>query len=182
MTRKRTTKPKPLSLRAYAKRKGVSPEAVSKAITSGRLKESVVRVRDQPKIADPELADREWEANTQPRVDHQRAPVPPADGPVGDVPDYFDSRAKREAAAARREFALADLAEIEVAERREELVPVEDVESRLVAVFSQCRNKLLGVPSRARQQDPGLTMPQIALFESLIREALEDLTVEGGDA
>ena len=202
---KKRTKQKPIALAAYARHRkelglvGGTPAAVSKAVFDGRLKKSVVRVGGKKKIVDADLADQEWEANTQSRIDH--APrVPAGDAarrsggpgdPTGElaqamvealIPDYFESRAKKEAAGARREAALADLAEIEVAERREELVPVEDVESRLVAVFSQCRNKLLGVPSRARQQDPALSMPQIALFESLIREALEDLTVDGGGA
>lgn len=40
---------------------GCSKAAVSKAIKAGRLAKSVVRDhRGQPKIADPELADREW--------------------------------------------------------------------------------------------------------------------------
>src|SRR5689334_21046405 len=58
--------PEPMSLRAYALRRGVSPEAVSRAIRSGRLRDSVVTVGRSPKIADPELADREWAANTDP--------------------------------------------------------------------------------------------------------------------
>jgi hypothetical protein len=55
----------PLSLRAYARRRGVSPEAVSRAIERGRLRESVVRVGGAPKVANPELADREWARNTE---------------------------------------------------------------------------------------------------------------------
>jgi hypothetical protein len=61
---------KPLSLRAYAKRRNCSHVAVRNAIKAGRLVKSVVDVDGQPKIADPELADREWKANT----DLSRAP------------------------------------------------------------------------------------------------------------
>jgi hypothetical protein len=60
-----------MSLRAYARRRaelglaGVSTVAVSKAIKGGRLKASVIRdARGQPKIADPVLADREWNSRT----------------------------------------------------------------------------------------------------------------------
>lgn len=60
--------PAPISLREYARHRaargfvGTSAAAVSKAVASGRLVKSVVRDhRGQPKIADPELADREWE-------------------------------------------------------------------------------------------------------------------------
>jgi hypothetical protein len=76
---------------------------------------------------------------------------------------------------ARREAAEAALAEIELAEKRRELVLAKDVESRLVNVFAQCKTKLLGVPARCRQRDPGLTGPQIELIESLVREACDDL-------
>lgn len=55
----------PLTLGAYAKRRGCSKNAVSKAIKSGRLKLSVVfNASGQPKIADAHLADREWTQNT----------------------------------------------------------------------------------------------------------------------
>src|SRR5690606_425861 len=99
----------PMTCRAYAKRRGGSAEAVSKAISSGRLRESVTMIGGAPKIIDPDLADAEWEANTQPRSDLPRAQQSLPDG----VPDYNVSRALREAAAARRESALADMAEIE---------------------------------------------------------------------
>lgn len=57
-----------MSQRAYAKRRGVSQAAVSRAVQSGRLKASVAPGGG---IADPDLADREWDANT----DTSRAPV-----------------------------------------------------------------------------------------------------------
>lgn len=61
----------PLSLRDYAAHRGVSHVAVSKAIAAGRLAESVVYVqrgkKRSPKIADVELADREWDSNTDTR-------------------------------------------------------------------------------------------------------------------
>jgi hypothetical protein len=59
-----------VSLRAYAKRRGVSANAVSRAVRTGRLRASVVQTDDGPKIVDVELADREWAANT----DLSRAP------------------------------------------------------------------------------------------------------------
>jgi hypothetical protein len=53
-----------ISCRAFSRRIGVSPEAVSKAIERGRLKESVGRDDDgKPYIKDPDLAEREWNQN-----------------------------------------------------------------------------------------------------------------------
>ena len=65
----------PLTLTAYAALRGCSVKSVSRAIATGRLVASVGRTdRNQPVILDPELADREWAANTRQRADGQ-APV-----------------------------------------------------------------------------------------------------------
>lgn len=58
----------PMSQREYAKRRGVSQAAVSRAIKAGRLRASVA---PGGRIADPELADREWNEHT----DLTRAPL-----------------------------------------------------------------------------------------------------------
>jgi hypothetical protein len=53
-----------MSCRAFSRRIGVSPEAVSKAVERGRLKNSVGRDDDgRPYIKDPVLAEREWHEN-----------------------------------------------------------------------------------------------------------------------
>src|SRR5262245_29320076 len=147
--RSRTKKPKPISLRAYAEQRGVSPEAVSKAVAAHRLRDSVVTVDGEPKIADPELADREWEANTRPRADRPVAAAPdaprqPAPELPADVPDYMESRARREAAAARREAAQADLAELDVDERRGELVSAAEARQDVIDMFATVKTRILG--------------------------------------
>ena len=48
------------SLRAYAARLGISHSTVAKAVKIGRLRESIAVVNGRPKIADVEIADREW--------------------------------------------------------------------------------------------------------------------------
>ncbi len=176
-----------LSQRAYAKHRGCRLSAVQRAIKDGRLSKSLGRNGDGPwQIIDAALADAEWAATTKdnrvplavqlerehPRVPHAPAPFPLGDGEDGEpIPD-------RAVSAARREAAEAALAEIELAEKRTELVPAKDVEARLVNEHTRAKTKLLGVPSRARQQDPTLTPEHLALFEALIREALEDLALE----
>jgi hypothetical protein len=178
-------KPKPMSLRAYAERRGVSTVAVSKAITAGRLRDSVVTIDGQPKISDAELADREWQANTRMRVEqppphqHERPAVDePAVTPT-DVPDYNVSRALREAAAARREAAQADLAEIEVAQRRGELVLVDQARADVIDKFTTVKTRLLGVPSRIAQRFPRFALELVPVLDDLLREALEELAIDG---
>lgn len=169
------SKSKALSLRAYARHRkaaglaGGTLKAVQVAMTSGRLSKSLTKDRKQ--IASAVLADAEWDATTH--VDRIPITGPTAAGTP--PPDLLESRARREAAEAA-------LAEIELAEKRAELLPAADVESRLVNVFAGCKTKLLGVPARARQRDPALTAAQIALIEELLREALEDLASAAGPA
>ena len=71
----------PMSVAAYARRRGMSHKAVQKAIEDGRIERALVIVGGKPKIADAALADREWRENTRPRIDHaelyeERAPGP----------------------------------------------------------------------------------------------------------
>ena len=55
-----------MSVRAYAKHRGVRHSAVQRAIEVGRLSRSVVRdAKGRPSITDVAEADREWEARTQ---------------------------------------------------------------------------------------------------------------------
>jgi hypothetical protein len=54
-----------MSVRAYAKHRGIRHSAVQRAIETGRLSESVVRnLKGRPAISDATVADREWEATT----------------------------------------------------------------------------------------------------------------------
>ncbi len=197
----------PMSLSEYARRRGVSVEAVSKAVKAGRLRGSIVTVDGKPKIADAELADHEWEANTRPRIDHpppRPAPPPPAkepkkrrrsnaadepeaepDGDESDddglpegVPRYDVSRAIREHHAARREGALADVAEIERDKIRDELVPVDEARAYMEDKFTVVKTRLLGVPSRVAQQLPELASQVEPVVDKLIREVLEELAAE----
>lgn len=191
----------PLSLTAYAKRRGVSAVAVSKAVAAGRLSASVVRdERGAPKIGDVDLADREWSANTRTRIDHpppapvrtpdaqrrrpQAAPEPssaldPYRVGLDDVPDYNTSRAKREAAAARRESATADLTELDLAERRGELVGAGAARAEVIERFTIVKTRILGVPTRVAQRLPHVAVEVVPVLDELLREALEELADDG---
>ena len=168
-----------MSLASYAKRRGVSTAAVSKAVATGRLTDSVVRdPLGAPKIGDPDLADIEWCANTRPRSDHpSTAPVRPADR---DVPDYMVSRARREAAAARREVAQAEMAEIELAERKASLVPIADARANMIDKFTLVKTRILGVPARVAQRMPHVAAEAVPVIDELLREALEELAAQDG--
>lgn len=171
--------PAPLSLRAYARHRGVSPEAVSKAVQVGRLRASVTRVRGAPKIRDAELADREWAATTDltratadiaRRGERPASPAPSAGGEASAGEDLVLSEE-----LAREKYWKANIAELEFRERKGELVEAKDVAKKLADIFAICRGKLLGIPTRLRQSLPHLSVQDVAKAEELLREALEDL-------
>jgi hypothetical protein len=149
---------------------GGSQSAVNRAIQSGRLTASVTKDAAGRTRIDPAKADREWAATTRSEYVPQTGPTSPA-GASESTPELAESRARHEAAKAA-------LAELELQEREGGLVSAAEVKAGMVGVFTRAKTKLLGIPSRARQQDPALTQAQLALLEGLIREALEDLAAE----
>lgn len=196
-----------MTLTAYAARRGVSPKAVSKAIASGRLSASVTRDQHgQPKIADADLADREWAANTRARADYaapkkaaraepEPEPEPtPADetatpdpaprarakpsssGAVSpELAGYYAHRSARESAAARMAAVQAELAELELAERRGQMIPKVTARLDVMGQYTIVKTKLLGVPRRVAQRVPQIAAEVILVIDELVREALEEL-------
>jgi hypothetical protein len=174
-----------MSMRAYGKRRGVSHVAVQRAVKLGRLRASIVRDAEGRflGIRDPELADREWAANTDYTDAPQLSPAPPApvhrvqvDAPPSDSED--DGSLLH--ATRREKMAKAKLAELKLAQESGELVPVRDVERKVRDEYAAVKVRLLGIPSRARQALPHLSLADIAAIEALVREALEELA--GGAA
>ena len=149
-----------LSLRGYARHRGVSLKAVQKAIQSGRI-----RTTQDGKI-DTEQADADWERNTGPKARHtiafpspppraaaQPAPEPPRPdlGAVGGL-DYARARAVRE-------NYLARLAKIEYEERLGKLVSRDEMQVAAFNRFRTFRDGMLNIPDRvaavlAAENDP----------------------------
>ena len=132
-----------LSLRAYAKHRGVSLAAVQKAIRSGRI------ATTSDGMIDSDQADAEWKAKTRPgqrRAERaaKTASVPePQRGEMAGVAglDYFRARAIRE-------NYLARLAKIEFEEKTAKLISRDEVQ---VAAFTKARtvrDNLLNIPDR----------------------------------
>lgn len=69
----------------------------------------------------------------------------------------------------------ANLKELKYREAAKELISRASVVSQLKDVFTEVRTKLLGVPSRAKQSMPELSIDQVTKLDELIREALTEL-------
>lgn len=76
---------------------------------------------------------------------------------------------------ARRDHAQAELHELKLAERRNQLVSARDVELRWSARVVEARTHLLALPSRLKGRRPDLSAADLAAIDTLIREALEEL-------
>lgn len=148
-----------VSLREYARRRGVSAMAVSKAAKAGRITLVDGKV-------DPSTADRDWPANTNPgqmAVNSQASAMqsPPAaaeEVPEGDdegtqngraggdkkpstTAQYGQARAIREGYAARR-------AKIDYEKEIGQLVDVDSVRALAFKVARTARDSLLSMPDR----------------------------------
>ena len=133
-----------MSPREYAEHRGVTKRAVNLAIKQGRCPAVDGRI-------DPVAADAAWDRHTDPsrgRSSNRAAGMKPAPEAAGrttiapiDLRTPSDQPAPFLESRARREAALAQLEELNLAERRGELVSVEDVvaewENRLVYARTQ---------------------------------------------
>jgi hypothetical protein len=166
-----------MSLGAYARHRaaeglpGATLKAVQVAIRDGRLATSLTA--GGQKIRSAAAADAEWLANT--KSDYVPLTGRTAPKGKGRAAKTADPPADLATSRARKEAALAALAEIELDEKRGKLIPARDVEARLADVFLNARTRLLGIPARAREADPTLSATQLQLVEDLVREALEEL-------
>ena len=171
-----------MSQSAYAKRRGVSKMAVSNAIATGRLVKCVVLDEyGTGKIGNPDMADQEWDANT----DLTKAPAYVKDRAVARGP----GRPTAEQAATPDALTAAEAAvrvkhwdamhrELDFKKAAGELTMTADVAQATLDVFSEVKTKILGVVHLLRQRDPTISPDQIALVTLLLREALAALSGE----
>lgn len=155
-----------ISQREYARRRGVSPNAVNKAVKAGRI--SLVNGK-----IDPYQADRDWIRTTdqsrprnritgRPKASREStAPSTPMDldgqgekddGSNGSRPNYAIARAKREEAQAQ-------LAELELEHRRGELLRVKEVRAAAYTTARQARDQLIALPDRVSAILAGVADP-----------------------
>ena len=134
-----------LSLRGYAKHRGMSLKAVQKAIQSERI-----RTTADGKI-DPAQADADWERNTGPKAQktnarssppaRQATTAVPAPEPMAGGLDYARARAVRE-------NYLARLAKIEFEERSGKLISRDEVQVAAFNRFRTFRDGMLNISDR----------------------------------
>ena len=176
-----------MSLRAYARHRGVALSAVQKAIASGRI-------HPEPDGSiDPIKADAQWDRHTRtaqpttPRVTTTRPPpaFQPAAQPAAPPPmpqasddargvDYHKARAVRETYSAR-------LAKLEFEERTGKLISKDEVDIKYFQLARQLRDRMQQIPRKVAPEIVALVVadPDVRgvtdILDVAIREALEDL-------
>ena len=175
--------PMSMSLRAYARHRGVALSAVQKAIASGRI-------HPEPDGSiDPIKADAQWDRHTRtaqpttPRVTTARPP--PVSQPAAPPPmpqasddargvDYHKARAVRETYSAR-------LAKLEFEERTGKLISKDEVDIKYFQLARQLRDRMQQIPRKVAPEIVALVVadPDVRgvtdILDVAIREALEDL-------
>lgn len=75
--------------------------------------------------------------------------------------------------------AKAQIAVLELNERRGKLVNAEAIRIRLTTMITTARAKMLGIPTKAKGRIPTLTVHDIETLEELIVDALTELATDG---
>lgn len=176
-----------LSTEEYAARRGISPRAVRKAITSERLFRCLHRQGKNWKI-DPDMADEEWEKNTTNKVN---TPIVPLDSPSrkrkDEQPATLDRRPTQAEAQATRTAIQAKLLGLEYMRRQGELVRRDAVKKGWFEANRRARDKFRRLPMQVigevARVAGGLTLEQrtelLILWEQQIAEILN--SVAGDD-
>ena len=156
-----------MSLRAYAKHRGVSLSAVQKAIRAGRVSKT-----PDGKI-DPVKADAEWKRNTTPPIRQTIRSAPPI---TTDTSGPTASPAIFAVARGVREQYLARLTKIEYEERVGKLISSDEVRVAAFNRFRVFRDAMLNMPDRigavlAAESDPAKVH---SILASEIRNALNE--------
>ncbi len=190
-----------VSIRGYAKLRGVGESTVRAAIKRGALKKAIT----PEKKIDAEIADKEWpfdKSNAlvtkvsqkkllKKAMANARATKLPTDedfgaeegktiDPVADGTSELDElRGGYFKSRATKEDVNAQLLEIKLQKEKGSLVSVDAVTKSWVNIANTIRTKVLGIPSKAKQRILNFTHEHYEVLDQIVREALEDLSDEG---
>ncbi len=154
-----------------AKIKNVSKSAVSQRKAKGIFKQALVKTEDGKDFLDKDLALQAWDGvyiaptNTKKEL-KEKIDSLPADS----IPDFAESKAKRE-------FYLAELAKLDVEEKKKQLVSVDEIKKSSFAKARSIREALTNLADRLSHQLAGEDDATVIhnLLSTEHREALENL-------
>lgn len=166
-----------LSIRAYARHRGITDKAVRKAIQSGRIRTLADGTIDVAQ------ADLDWHANTDPAKQRKTINDPEAFHSVramlrenGRNPSGLTTF---EQARTAHEIAKAHLARLQLQEKKESLINKDKVKAQVFRLGRQVRDAWVNWPSRiSAQMASELKVDEHAMhtiLERYVREHLDEL-------
>lgn len=152
----------------FSRIRGVTRAAVTIAIKKG-----IIEQEPDGKLI-LEKASLQWDANTDPTKKRNYTNKENRPDPNKAQEDWNVSRA-------RRESALATLAELELAEKQESVLNAEETETTIIELCRTTRDRILGIPKRVAPMVAGLDDERkiARLIHDELETALKGLTVEG---
>ena len=159
-----------LTVAQYARRNGLTADAVYKQIRQGRLPEAFRDSDGKYRIPRTALGDRALpldESSDEPELDATPEDALDSDTFADPIPDIEISK------AAERYY-RAKLAETEYLEKADKLVPLEGIEDHYANHVAEVKTKIRGIASRLKTR-LRLTEAQHELVRELIDEALMGL-------
>ena len=160
-----------ISLAGKATLQNVSRAAVTKKIKSGKLEGAVVNHNGR-KLVNKDEAIRLWDrADTRVVTTVKKELKQKIDNLSADeIPDFAESKAKRE-------FYLAELAKLDVEEKKKQLVSVDEIKKSSFAKARSIREALTNLADRLSHQLAGEDDATVIhnLLSTEHREALENL-------
>jgi len=159
-----------------------SRQNLEKLCDRGALLGSPCILRPRPLLVDADTLVAEYLAKVaphqaeaqQPRA--KRKPPPPAQGqPVKLPSDAPEELPPYTVSHARAEYEKANLLELDRKAKEGLLLHREDVERAQATALAISKTRLLGVPSTAKQRIPHLSLDEVEILTTLMREALEEL-------
>ena len=152
--------------------KNVTKGAVSQRKAKGIFKQALVKTVDGKDFLDKDLALQAWDGKFQSLPKQKKELKEKINNlPADEIPHFAESKAKRE-------FYLAELAKLDVEEKKKQLVSVEDIKKSSFAKGRAIRESLLNIASRLANQLAGEKDPKIIhqIISDEHLQALENLT------
>ena len=160
-----------LSIRAYARHRGITDGAVRKAIKAGRI------TKNKNEKIDSELADKQWSKNTDPSQIKEIKKEEEVRQEIGNYnpsplgPNYQQSRAIKEAYNAK-------LTRLQFEKESKKLISVDEVKISAFNAARMTRDRMLNIPDRVIPALVGKTdiFEMKEILKTEIVKALEELS------
>ena len=158
-----------LSIRGYARHRGINHNAVRKAIAAGRI------TTEPDGRIDPEKADREWASNTDPTRTPNTAPK--------EGTGSQDRKAGRtiQAARLRKLEAEAEMAEMKTREKAGELILRDEVHGKIFNEVRRLRDAWCNFPARFSAEIAAKLQADHRTVNAILEDYVDRYLVEMAD-